>query len=272
MHNLLRFIARCSNFLVFIALEVVAFLLIIHNNTYPRSSMLSTANTMVGWTEEKISDMVQYFQLNGANEQLAQENAELRSILTHYTELEEQKEEAAQGLQTAKIRYIPAKVVQMTTNKHNNYLTIDKGSNDGLYKGMGVRNSEGVVGIVSTVGHNYSVVIPIINSQSMLSCRFIKNDYISPLVWDGKDSRYAQLDEVAAHMMVNPEDTIVTSGLSPAFPEKIPVGVVENSELKAGESYHSVRIRLFTNFRRLRYVQVIDNKAQKEIEELNGTN
>lgn len=272
MRNLLRFIARSSNFLVFIALEVVAFLLIIHNNSYPRSSMLSTANTIVGWSEEKKSDIIHYFQLSTANEQLAQENTELRSLLSQYHEREDAIAEAAYGEKTPKIHYISAKVVQMTTNKHNNYLTINKGSHDGLRKGMGVRNSEGVVGIVSTVGRNYSVVIPIINTQSMLSCRFQKNDYISPLVWDGRDSRFAQLDEVAAHMVVNSSDTIVTSGLSPAFPEKIPVGIVENSELKSGESYHSVQIRLFTNFRRLRFVQVIDNRDQTEIEELNSTN
>jgi rod shape-determining protein MreC len=69
-------------------------------------------------------------------------------------------------------------------------------------------------------------------------------------------------------MVVNPGDTIVTSGLSPVFPEGIPVGIVESSTLKEGESYHSIRVRLHTNFKRLKYVEVVQNANQQEQEEL----
>ena len=126
-----------------------------------------------------------------------------------------------------------------------------------------------MVGIVRTVGRNYSVVMPIINTHTNLSCRFAKNDYIGTLIWDGKNSRFAMLTDVAAHMVVNQGDTIVTSGLSPVFPEGIPVGTVENSVLKEGDSYHTIRVRLHTDFKRLKYVEVIQNKHQNELEELN---
>ena len=161
-----------------------------------------------------------------------------------------------------------AKVVQMTTDELHNYLTINRGSKDGIVRGLGVRNSDGAVGIIRTVGPNYSIVMPLINTQTRLSCRFTKNDYIGTLQWDGKDSRFAQLADVAAHMVVNPGDTIVTSGLSPVFPEGIPVGIVENSVLKEGDSYHTICVRLHTNFKRLKYVEVVQNKHQQELEEL----
>ena len=63
------------------------------------------------------------------------------------------------------MHYQTAKVVQMTTDELHNYLTINRGSKDGIVRGQGVRNTEGVVGIVRTVGQNYSVVLPIINTQ-----------------------------------------------------------------------------------------------------------
>ena len=69
-------------------------------------------------------------------------------------------------------------------------------------------------------------------------------------------------------MVVNTGDTIVTSGLSPVFPEGIPVGIVENSILKEGDSYYTIRVRLNTNFKRLKYVEVVQNAAQDELEEL----
>ena len=79
MQNLLKILLRYSNFLVFIALEVAAFLLISYNNAFPRSSMLSTANAVVAWQEEQVSEVRGYFSLRSQNEQLATENAALRN-------------------------------------------------------------------------------------------------------------------------------------------------------------------------------------------------
>lgn len=258
MQNLLKILLRYSNFLVFIALEVAAFLLIGFNNVYPRSSLLSTANDAVAWQHKQLSEMRGYFSLRSQNEQLAAENARLRNEISAM-------DSAQNG---GGITYQSAKVVQMTTDQLHNFLTIDRGSKDGIHRGQGVRNEDGVVGIIRTVGTNYSVVLPIINTKMNLSCRFAKNDYIGTLQWDGKDSRFAMLTDVAAHMVVNTGDTIITSGLSPVFPEGIPVGIVENSTLKEGDSYYTIRVRLHTNFKRLKYVEVVGNTHQQEMEEL----
>lgn len=258
MQTLLKILLRYSNFLVFIVLEVAAFLLISLNNAYPRSSMLSTANRVIAWQHEQISEIRGYFHLRTVNGQLAEENIELRNQLCSM--------DSAQNIDM--FHYESAKVVQMTTDRLHNYLTINKGSKHGIQRGQGVRNSEGVVGIVRTVGENYSVVLPAISTMSNISCRFTKNDYVGTLQWDGKDNRFAQLADVSAHMVVNPGDTIVTSGLSPVFPEGIPVGIVESSYLKEGDSYYRIQVRLNTQFKRLKYVEVVQNAHQKELEEL----
>ena len=258
MQNLLKILLRYSNFLVFIILEVAAFLLFSYNNAYPRSSILSTANEFVAWQNEQITGVKNYFRLRSVNEELAAENAALRNQICSM--------DSAQNRDA--IHYESAKVVQMTTDQLHNYLTINRGSIDGIQRGQGVRNADGVVGIVRTVGQNYSVVLPIINTQMNLSCRFTKNDYLGTLKWDGKDNRFALLADVASHMVVNQGDTIVTSGLSPVFPEGIPVGIVESSILKEGESYYRIRVRLHTNFKRLKYVEVVQNAHQAELEQL----
>lgn len=258
MQNLLKILLRYSNFLVFIALEVAAFLLISLNSAYPRSSILSTSNELVAWQYQQISEITGYFSLRSQNEQLAIENAALRNQICS---MDSTQEDYA-------IHYQAAKVVQMTTDKLHNYLTINRGSKDGLQRGQGVVNEDGIVGIVKTVGRNYSVVLPLINTYTNISCRFAKNDYIGTLQWDGKDIRFAPLTDVSSHMVVNRGDTIITSGLSPVFPEGIPVGIVESSELKEGDSYLTIRVRLSTNFKRLKYVQVVQNAHQNELEEL----
>ena len=258
MQNLLKILLRYSNFLVFIALEVAAFLLIYRNSAYPRSSVLSTANHVVAWQNEQIGEIVGYFRLRSQNEQLAAENVALRNEISSMKS----------AITEDEIHYQSAKVVQMTTDQLHNYITINRGAKDGIKPGQGIRNQDGVVGIVRTVGSNYSVVLPIINTNSHLSCRFAKNDYIGTLQWDGKDTRFALLTDVATHMVVNNGDSIITSGLSPVFPEGIPVGIVESSVLETGASYYTIRIRLHTNFKRLKYVEVVQNAHQQELEEL----
>jgi len=270
MQNLLKILLRYGNFLVFILLEVAAFLLISYNNAYPRSSILSTANQVIAWQNKQISEIKSYFSLKEQNEILALENTDLRSQLSQI----QQSIDDSVMRETMKLSnytaptYLPAKVVQITTRNINNFLTINVGKRDSIHKGQGVINDEGVVGIVQTVGKKYSVVMPIINTHTNISCRFTKNDYIATLQWDGDDYRFASLIDVASHLVVNKGDTIVTSGLSPIFPEGIPVGIVENSTLEEGASYHTIRVRLSTNFKRLKYVEVVCNEDQLELDNL----
>lgn len=269
MHNLLKILLRYGNFLVFISLEVVAFLLFSLNNTYPRSSMLSTANQVVAWQNEQISEIKSYFRLKELNEELAIENTQLRNQISVLQEFANDSIAQQKILNyNTNIHYIPAKVVQITTLNKNNYLTINRGKKDSVQRGQGIINTEGVVGIVQTVGTNYSVVLPIINTHTNVSCRFDKNNYITTLQWDGKDSRFAYLSDVTSHLIINPGDSIVTSGLSPVFPEGIPVGIVDNCILKEGASYYSIRVKLHTNFKQLKYVNVVCNTDKEEIDEL----
>lgn len=245
MNNLLRFIGKHSNFLVFIILEVVAFLLIGTCNDYPHSKFLSTSNAIAGWQNEKITNLRNFFALRSINEDLAVENARLRSQLYPPTPL----------LPTP--QYLSAKVVQLTLFEPRNYITINRGKADSISVGQGVRSAQGAVGIISVVNKHYSIVLPLINETSNLSCRFLKNDYIGTLTWDGKNPDYASLEDVARHIPVLVGDTLVTSGLTSAFPEGIPVGVVDKANLEEGDSYYTIRVKLATDFRKIKYVEVI---------------
>ena len=51
MRNLLQFIARYSNFLIFLILEVVAFILITTTHPYQHSAVWSSANRLAAGTE-----------------------------------------------------------------------------------------------------------------------------------------------------------------------------------------------------------------------------
>lgn len=272
MQNLLQIIQKYSNFLVFILLEVAAFLLIVHNSAYPKSTVLSTCNSAVAWYYEMENTVASYFRLKEDNEQLQQENAMLRNQIVLYANERERYKESENVYQYANLQhhFIPAKVIQMNMGGMKNYMTINKGERDGIKNEMGVIGPIGVVGIVSTVGQHFSIVIPITTSLNFgVSCRLQKNSKLGTLHWNGKDDKHAQLTEVESSVDVQPGDIILTSGLSTTFPENIPVGVIEKAYLKDGEAMWTIDVLLYTDFSKLSYVQVIDNDiANRELEKL----
>lgn len=264
MRSLWKFILKYNNLLVLIVLEAIAFMLIVNNNDYPHSRWLSTSGKLIAWNYQVVDGINGYFHLRSTNELLVAENAALREELTHYKDIAEDSIENSYHYAHLQQKYIPAKVIQLSTNKAHNYLTLNKGEQDGIRAGMGVISAQGVVGIVRNTSEHFSIVIPTIHTSAGISVRMKKNDYIATVEWDGRSSRYANLIDVASHIAVEEGDSVVTSGLTPIFPAGIAVGIVEKSQLKPGDSYYTIRVRLTTDYRRLDYVHVIDNPMLNE--------
>lgn len=263
MRNLLQFLTRYSNFLICIILEVVAFILIVTTHHYQQSAVWSSANRVVAGIQDINTTIGDYFHLRSENEELAAENAMLRSMLAEQAnEMERAVERDSQYVYAhLDMEYMPAKVIGMSTNKQHNYLTINKGTRDGIAVDMGVICRDGVVGIVSAVSERYALVVPLIHTQMNLSCELKKNGYAGGTQWNGRNYRHVQMTDISRHVAVNEGDTVVTSGLTPVFPEGIMIGVVEKTELGDGDNYHRTTLRLSTDYRALKYVQVIHNRA-----------
>ena len=150
----------------------------------------------------------------------------------------------------------------------DNYITLDKGEVDGIRSEMGVVNGSGVVGIVYLTSPHYSIVIPVLNSKSSISCKIKRSDYFGFLKWDGGSSEFAFIKDMPRHSLFSLGDTIVTSGHSAVFPSGIPVGTVDDiADSHDGLSY-LLRVKLFTDFARLNDVRVIAQKGQEEQLEL----
>ena len=265
MRNLLQFLIRYSNFLIFVVLEVVAFILIMNNNHYQQSAVVSSANRFVASIHNIQSNIGDYFQLKKDNQLLEQENAYLKQQLMQQTNLLEQVVERDSQYIYSQLNweYIPAKVVHITTHKKHNYLTINKGLRDSIEVDMGVVGADGVVGIVSAVGEKYSLVVPIIHTKISISSRLKSNNQIGGTSWDGRDYRFVNLTEMARHVVVNKGDTVVTSGLTEVFPEGLIVGEVCETTLGQGDNYHQTKVKLSTDYKAIKYVQVLCNKNKK---------
>ena len=270
MRNLLNFFLKYNYWFLFILLEVISFAMLFRFNNYQGSAFFTSSNQVAGMVYEAANNVTGYFHLKSINDDLVQENVELelqierlRSALMELTAdsvgLEKMKLDALKGYDIYR-----ANVINNSLTHVDNYITIDKGENDGIRPEMGVINGSGVVGRVYHTSANYSVVIPILNSKSSVSCKIKRSDYFGFLKWDGGSSEYATVKDMPRHSLFSLGDTIVTSGHSAVFPGGIPIGTVEDmSDSHDGLSY-LLKVKLFTDFGRLNDVRVI---AQKGLEE-----
>lgn len=263
MRNLLKFIQQYSNFLIFVGLEVAAFLLFAMTQPYQQMRMLSSANVVIAGINQQVREWTDFVSLRKVNNQLAEKNARLeQELMALRDQLERSNERDTSRYYYAHLQwdFIPAKVVDLQTASQHNYLVLNKGSRDHVKEGQGVLGQHGVVGVVSKVNSNFSLVIPLIHPKMNLSCRIQKNGQQGFLHWEGASYRYASLDDVGRHVQVEEGDTIVTSGLTSRFPENILVGVVDKVRLSEGDANYQLRVKLATDYRGLKYVQIINNQ------------
>lgn len=275
MKNLINFLVRYSVVFLFILLEVIALVLISQNKGYQRSVLLTSTNAVSGKMFEVSNELVEFFKLRESNKNLSKENTDL---LNRVTELESKLNAIADSTDVSdwknirispenEYSYIPAKVIRITTGQLSNYITLNKGSDENIKPDMGVIADNGVVGIVQSVSPRFSKVIPLIHPQSTLVSKLKKTNYYGPVVWDGKDYRFAQFEDIARHVRFSLGDTLLTGGFK-TFPEGIMVGTIDNYDIQASDAYYNIQVKLAVDFRTLTHVKVINYKHFEEQNEL----
>ena len=270
MRNLLNFLLKYNHWFLFILLEVISFVLLFRFNHYQHSVYFSSANAVAGKVYEVSGGITSYFHLKSVNEdlldrimELEQQNHNLEDALGRHlsdsTELN-----SIRNLPNTDYQVFKARVINNSLNLVDNYITLNRGSKDGIRPEMGVVDGNGVVGIVYDTSSHYSRVISVLNSKSSISCKIVGSEYFGYLKWEGGNSRFAYLKDLPRHAEFNLGDTVVTSGYSTVFPEGVMVGTVDDmSDSHDGLSY-LLKIKLATDFGKVSNVRVISRNGQDE--------
>lgn len=262
-------IPHIINAAIFITLEIAALSMLFNNGTLQKIWISKGAHAVMGglwgWTQG-ISD---YFSLKETNDALAAENHSLMVKLQQLEEILAERGEAPviHGNSTKRFRFINASIIKISSNLQHNYFIIDKGAADGVVEGAGVITGKGAIGVIDAVSRNYSYAISFQNYNMSISSRIGRDGRHGPLVWDGKGSNSAVLKEIPHHLEIVPGDTVYTSGYSSIFPADIPLGTIRKAEIVNGATY-DIDITLFEDFGALRYVTVVENIAQEQLDKL----
>jgi rod shape-determining protein MreC len=269
MRNLLNFLARYDNLIIFLLLEGIAIYLVVTRNNYQNSRVLKNVRVLTIGVEKRITNTRAYLNLHDINTKIAQENVALRNNMEKMIKGESQLFlTVSDTILKQQYIYTSAEIVNNSINRQKNFFTLNKGKKQGILVDMAVAGPDGVAGIIVSSSDNFSVAMSLLNLDFRLSARMKSNGYFGSLSWDGRDYRYAILNEIPQHVVINEGDTIETTGYSAIFPEGIHVGVASNFE-KVGGDFYKIRVLLASDFKKLNYVSIIGNLKrieQKEIE------
>lgn len=271
MHNLLGFLAKARPWILFIIYVVISCFLLFRNNPYQHWLYLTSANAISAGTYRAANYVTSYFNLRSINEDLQHRNTELeleilrlKDRIRGYEDLDYAQKNPVDSV-FARYNFIMAHVINNSVTHAHNYLTIDKGELDGIKPDMGVIDQNGIVGKVNVVGPHSARVISLLNNNLRISCKVRNSEQVGSLVWDGKDTSTALLEELPRHAKFAKGDTIVTSGYSTAFPEGVPVGVVIEEKKYHDENFYTLSVRLFTDFTTLSTVRVVVDDMADEL-------
>jgi rod shape-determining protein MreC len=268
MRNLLNFLIRFSNLIIFLILEGITFYLLATGNNYHNSRVMNGIRVLTHGIESKISNTRNYLSLREINESLGAENIALKNSIENLT----RKDNSAflsvsDTIRRQQYTHTSAEVIENSVNRQKNFFTINKGRKNGISTDMAVTSFDGVAGVIVGCSDNYSVAMSLLNIDFRLSVRIKSNGYFGSLSWDGRDYRHAVLGEIPQHIYVTVGDTIETTGYSAIFPEGLTVGTISDFEKKGGDFY-KITVELFSDFKKLHFVDVIGNLKKAEKVEL----
>ncbi|MDB5129019.1 rod shape-determining protein MreC [Mucilaginibacter sp.] len=265
MRNLLIFITKYNAFFLFLIFEISSLLIYVKYNSFQKATFINSTNQVTGNLYAKADEFKGYLSLKDVNDRLAKENADLRNQLLSSKYVDTvAKHMVNDTIYKQQYEYIEAQVINNSINKRNNYLTISRGSKDGIAKGMGVISGAGVVGKVIYVGEHLSIVQSLLHKDSRFSAMLATNKEIGYLEWgDDLDPHKGLLVDVSNNAQPKIGEMVVTSELS-LFPAGIALGKVSNLKTKGGGFFLNMEVALAVDFSKLEYVYVVINRFAPE--------
>ena len=264
MQQIINFILRYKISLLYLLLLTIALAFTVQSHSYHRSRYFNSANWLSGGIYNTTHRITSYFGLGQTNRQLIEENKRLRHLL--YNRVEEDSIDLDTTHFVYKLQ--SAQVIKNSFSNQDNYVTINKGSLQGIEQDMGVITAFGILGIVEKTSNNYAAVQSILNTKSNINAKIKNTNYFGSLTWNTQRYDEVQLEDIPRLVPLLVGDTIVTGAMSSIFPENIPIGTIKKFDLNASQSFYSIDVQLFNDMTNLKNVYIIDNPNREEILEL----
>jgi rod shape-determining protein MreC len=219
------------------------------------------------WLQGGVANLWQsYVYLRGVRQENRDLKAEIQRLRLEQVHLHNDAAQAQrlQGLLGFREQYasktVAAQVIGASGSEQSRSIYIDKGSSDGIEKDMPVITVEGVVGKVLRAFGNTAQVL-LINDQSSGVGAILEKSRLQGIL-RGTPAGEVVLEKVMADEMVDPGDTVLTSGGDQIFPKGLPVGIVTKAS-PGPELFLIIRVHPAANLGKLEEVLVITKKEER---------
>lgn len=275
MNNLINFFIKNGSWFIFAFYVIMSLALLFRSNPFQQSVYLTSANGTVATISKSVNGASNYFHLKEINEDLHHQNAaqkaEILALKEQLNNLELQYgvKPGSEVSGNGNYSFISAHVISNSVVNPSNYITIDRGSADGIEPYMGVMDMNGVVGIVDAVNTHSARIMSMLHPDTKITCELKGNGNFGLLVWDGKTTDHAILKDLPKVDDYHVGDTVVTSSSSLSFPQGFMVGVVESvSPTTKEDNFMTLIVKLSCKITKLSNVHIIKNNMKEELKQL----
>lgn len=225
---------------------------------YVYTSVTNTVNAVSELRQLKkdYNDLVlkleNYEEMQRSNAEIRKENERLKEQLDFSISLDEKN--------------IPSRIISRDLDSAYSYLTIDKGSVNGIKKGMPViafqNGNNGLVGKIVQVGTFTAQVMPIYNIDNIVSARIQKTRDLGLVNGLGSLDQPLNLKYIRKSIAndLSYGDIIVTSGENDNYMKDIPIGSISKISVLDYESSLTIELNPILDFSRLENVIVVNQK------------
>ena len=170
--------------------------------------------------------------------------------------------------QRGEYNYIGADIIGISGNNYLDGFIINKGENKGIKKRMIAMTGEGLVGQVTSVGNNWSIVQCLSNENIAVAALVESTRDNNGIVKGYKDENnklLAEIQRLSLDSGIKKGDVIVTSGLGGIYPAGIRIGNVLSVYEDKGEVMKSAIIKPYVDFTKIEEVFIVVPKETREI-------
>ncbi|MDB5198021.1 MAG: hypothetical protein JWP88_2392 [Flaviaesturariibacter sp.] len=272
MRNIFLFIRRYFVFLSFLVLQGVALWMLFTYNRFHRAAFLGVANEVTGSINTQVDKVDDYFHLQEENRRVHAMNDSLLNLLKADfnvpdtgSQLRRDSMRIDSIVQYRRYLYREAKVVFNSVNFENNYIQLNRGSNQGIKDNMAVVSSSGgIVGIIINTSPNFSQVLSLLHTKSAVPASLKKTGTAGTVRWDTKDPRFLNLEGISRDVEVKRGDTVLTSRYSYNFPPNFMVGRIVDVKINKATNFYDLKVQAAVNFAGVQQVFVVENLQREE--------
>ncbi|MBP1646569.1 MAG: mreC [Bacteroidetes bacterium] len=241
---------------------VASIALLTFNENQQIRAIRSVAVASVGFLQDALSFIPNYFDLRRENKVLRELNLTLADEVSRLREgrLENIRLRQLLALKERGVyTYVSANVVGKNLQLLRNTITLDVGEQDSVAPNMPIVSESGLVGKIIATSDRYSIGQILLNRELRVSAKVQRSRVDGIIRWDGGPS--LSLQNVVKTMDVKEGDHVITSDYSSVFPPGLVIGTVSSTHENPGTLFEEVEVMPAVDFTRLEEVFVITHIA-----------